>query len=388
MSVMATTGVVVLAAVCMLCFMSVGFVEQNEYGLVYNWMTKQIGTKVVHGGTHLIGFWNSFVTFPATVRTIEFSERVGLRTAEPLSTRTKEGLGLHLSISFQYLLEKEKIPELYALTNIAYEGLFTRIARDQLLEAAAEYEGPQYWLQRRHIGAHMRRLVDSKLKESHSLLWGLQLLTIDLPDRYEKSITMTQVQNQIIRTRRSQQFAASIRADTEVMRAGYTRDISIVRADAQANFTLATKLALAEAARRKIAAEAEAIQYARGKLGLSAHGAVEYQEMSAYGQLENATFLANVPNMMPMMGIGGAQSLLQQPPPAQPRPTFAPTTTAAPVSNDDVTGFQPNPNRGYGVSLRGKSSEQRDQSPDANMEREAKAVRDFFNENAPSPDAF
>lgn len=315
MSVLAASAGVGLLCGLLLLLLSVGSVEQNEYGLVYNWMTKQISNHVVHGGTHVIGFWNSFVTFPATVQTIEFSDRIGMRTAERLHTRTKEGLGLHLSISFQYLLDKESIPALYALTNIQYEGLFARIARDQLLEAAAEYEGPQYWRNRQHIGNHMRQLVDMKLKESYSHLWGLQLLVIDLPDRYEDSITMTQVQNQIIQTRRSQQVAASIRADTEVLQASFTRDIEVVRADAQANFTLETKLAQAEAARRKIAAEAEAIGYARQKLGLSAKGMVEYSEMMAYGQLENATFLANVPGIMPTIGAGGgsgAASFLQR----------------------------------------------------------------------------
>lgn len=301
---------IAVVALCVLlaCLSSVGFVEQNEYGLIYNWVTKQISNSVYHGGTHVIGPWNSFVTFPATVRTLEFSDRIGMRTAEPLHTRTKEGLGLHLSISFQYTLNKESIPKLYALTNVQYEGLFTRIARDQLLEAAAVYEGPEYWLSRKKIGDHMRELVNKQLKESFASLWGLQLLVIDLPDRYEKSITMTQVQHQIIKTRESQQVAASIRADTEVMKAGFSRDIAVVQAAANANFTLATKVADAEAARRKIAAEAEALQYVRNKMKLSPEGAVKYAELAAYGTLQNATFLANIKNAMPMITMGGLPS--------------------------------------------------------------------------------
>jgi len=386
MSVLAATAGVLLLVVCLLCLMSVGSVEQNEYGLVYNWITKQISKDVVHGGTHFIGFWNSFVTFPATVQTIEFSDRIGFRTSEPLHTRTKEGLGLHLSISFQYLLEKEKIPELYALTNIQYEGLFTRIARDQLLEAAAEYEGPQYWIQRHNIGDHMRSLVDNKLKESFSLLWGLQLLVIDLPDRYEKSITMTQVQNQIIKTRRSQQIAASIRADTDVIKAAFSRDIEIVRADAQANFTLETKLAQAEAAKRKIAAEAEAIEYARGKLGLSPKGAVEYQEMSAYGQLENATFLVNTPNVMPMMGIGRSSLLQRGGSQRQPQQTVLQPETETTTTTYFERRVGPDPNRPYGVNFRSKGSAEA--SPEVQMDQESAEVRKFFNENTPSPGTF
>lgn len=328
----------IVALIAVVSFASLGCVEQNEYGLLYNWVTKTITDKVYHGGTHLIGPWNSFVTFPATVRTLEFSDRIGYRTAEALHTRTKEGLGLHLSISFQYLLDPERIPQLYALTNQAYEGLFTRIARDQLLEAASEYEGPEYWLDRKTIGDHMRRLVDQQLQASYSKLWGLQLLVIDLPDNYEASITMTQVSQQLAKTRKNEQFAASIRADTEVLRADFARDIEVVQAGAKANYTLATKLAEAEASRRKIAAEADALGYVRKKLGLTALGAVKYQQLSAYEMLENATILADVPGALPVLGVGGggaAASLLQR---SQSHRAEAPAAPAATESSNS-TGY-------------------------------------------------
>eukprot|EP00929_Paragymnodinium_shiwhaense_P114324 TRINITY_DN82686_c0_g1_i1.p1 TRINITY_DN82686_c0_g1~~TRINITY_DN82686_c0_g1_i1.p1 ORF type:complete len:379 (-),score=70.60 TRINITY_DN82686_c0_g1_i1:47-1183(-) len=297
-------SVVMLGIVLLL--MSVDQVEQNEYGLVFNWVTKTIGSDVYHGGTHFVGFWNAFVTFPATVQTIEFSTRVGLRTAEALHTRTKEGLGLHLSIAFQYKLNPDEIPQLYALTNKMYESLFTRIARDQLLEAASEYEGPQYWLEREHIGEHMRRLVDSQLASSHAALWSLQLLGIDLPDQYEDSITNTQVQQQMVKTRRNEQVAAGIRADTEVLRAQYAKQVQVVRAGASANATVVEQLAKAEAAKRRIAAEAGVLGYAREKMKMSAAGIVEYQQLGAYSNLENATFLANVLGATPVVAINGA----------------------------------------------------------------------------------
>lgn len=284
---------------------SVQCVEQNEYGLVLNWVTKNINNKTVHGGTHLVGFWNTLIPFPAKVTTIEFSGE-GVANAEPLHTRTKEGLALHLSISFQYLLEEQNIPKLYALTNTAYEGIFRRVARDEILAAAAEYEGPQYWMARRSIGDQMRKLVNHKLNESFATLWDLQLLTIDLPHRYEQSITKTQVQNQIIRTRYSQQVAAGIRADTEVLQSNFTRDIQVVQAGAEANYTLQTKLAQAEAVRRKLEAEADAIKYTRDRVGLSGPGAVSYTKMSAYGLMDNATFLANLPGIMPTLSVGGS----------------------------------------------------------------------------------
>jgi len=316
LGMIASMGAVIVLAVSILAIISVGQVDQNEYGLVMNWVTKKIGTNVYHGGTHLIGFWNTFVAFPATVQTIEFSERPWMHTSTSLHTRTKEGLGLHLSISFQYKLNPDDIPKLYALTNLNYEGLFTRIARDQLLEAASEYEGPQYWQERRKIGDHMRRLVDEQLRDSYASLWGLQLLVIDLPDQYEMSITMTQVQQQMAKTRTNEQVAASIRADTEVMNADYSKQIKIIQASADANYTLNTKLAEAEAAKRKITAEADALAFTRKTLKLSAAGAVEYQQLGAYAGLENATFLANVLGTIPTISAGAkpaaAAALIQK----------------------------------------------------------------------------
>merc|ERR1719253_2556701 len=238
-----------------------------------------------------------------------------MHTSPALHTRTKEGLGLHLGISFQYLLDPERLHELYALTNVNYEMLYTRVARDQLLEAASEYEGPQYWLERKKIGDHMRRLVDHQLKESYASLWGLQLLVIDLPDQYEMSITMTQVQQQMAKTRSNEQVAAGIRADTEVMNADFDRQIKIIQAGADANFTLTTKLAKAEAAKRKIKAEASALKFIRKELKLSPGGAVEYQQLGAYAGLDNATFLANVLGTTPVISAGpkaAAASLIQQ----------------------------------------------------------------------------
>merc|ERR1719436_1132326 len=106
------------------------------------------------------------------------------------------------------------------------------------------------------------------------------------------------------KTRENEQVAASIRADTEVMNADYNRQIKIIQAGADANYSLITKLSKAEAAKRRIEAEAEALEFVRKKLKLSAEGAVKYQQLSAYSLLDNATFLANVLGTTPVISAG------------------------------------------------------------------------------------
>merc|ERR1719213_1116644 len=99
------------------------------------------------------------------------------------------------------------------------------------------------------------------------------------------------------------------------MSADYNRQIKIIQAGADANATLTTKLAEAEAAKRSIKAEAEALAFTRKELKLSAVGAVEYQQLAAYAGLENATFLANVLGTTPVISAGAkpaAAALLQK----------------------------------------------------------------------------
>merc|ERR1719352_1350774 len=117
---------------------------------------------------------------------------------------------------------------------------------------------------------------------------------------------MTQVQQQMSKTRRNEQVAAGIRADTEVMQADFARQIKVVQAGADANYTLTTKLAEAEAAKRRIAAEAQMLGLTRKELKLSAAGAVEYQQLGAYAQLVNSTMLANVLGATPVISAGAA----------------------------------------------------------------------------------
>ena len=71
------------------------------------------------------------MVFPKTYQTIEFSKRPGAN-AQPLSTRTSEGLSLGLHVAFQYQLQKDNLDKLYQLTLLDYEKTLIRQARDVL----------------------------------------------------------------------------------------------------------------------------------------------------------------------------------------------------------------------------------------------------------------
>ena len=93
----------------------------------------------------------SLVHFPSIHKSIEFSDDpVAQETA--LQTRTFEGLDLKVHFSFQYQLQKDNLPVMYQMLFENYEKIFTRVARNCILEEAAKFNANDYWKKRTEIG--------------------------------------------------------------------------------------------------------------------------------------------------------------------------------------------------------------------------------------------
>ena len=102
-----TCGGVLLGALLVLFAYSFATVEPTEWAIAKNKISKQIyKDDIYEGGRYLIGPMYSFITFPATFKTIEFSDDIRYSDGEALKTRTKEGLQISLHVSFQYQLIK------------------------------------------------------------------------------------------------------------------------------------------------------------------------------------------------------------------------------------------------------------------------------------------
>ena len=189
-----SAGVVSLVIVVVFSFMW-DSVEPTEYGMTYNIISKTTGNEVYDGGLYFLGPVTHFVKLPATVIHTEFSDRPN-RDDVPLETRTKEGLGLILHVSFQYKLYKEDIPKLYRLTNVRYHDTFKKQAKNIILEEASLYNAPDYWEKRSEIGNTIARRLNDTLHLTYACLVAFQMIEIDLPISYENSIVSTQVEVQ------------------------------------------------------------------------------------------------------------------------------------------------------------------------------------------------
>lgn len=287
---------------------SLGAVTPLHYGILYNSFTKAAQTNdVYHPGRYFIGPWNSFLLFPSNVQTIEFANDAGIAVSgiryEPLHSRTKEGLGLHLQVSLQYRLEKEHVGKLYSEFNMNYAQVFISSLRDVLIKAASEYEATQLWQERDKVGDTMQKLVNKELKTMYAECWGLQLMVIDLPDLFENSIVHTQVQKQSVLTRKNQQISTKIHAETSVIKAEFDRKVKVLMAQGQANYTLVTKQSQAHAQQKRIDTESEILEQVKDQLNLDPEGLLLYQK---YGMLDNLD-TASV-----LFGFDGNQVMIQE----------------------------------------------------------------------------
>jgi regulator of protease activity HflC (stomatin/prohibitin superfamily) len=247
-------------------------------------------------GRYFILPWNRFLLFPSNVQTITFSNepllnRNALRF-ESLSTRTSEGLALRLQVSFQYRLKPDVLGQTYSTLNLNYRDFFASQARDALLRAASQFEAVELWRNRAEFQTSLEDVVGQELSR-FATCWGLQLLRIDLTDSYENAIVNTQVQEQTKNVRTQEQMATRIRAETEVFRAEYDRQARVIMAQGNANYTVVTRSAAAEAQRRSMMIESTVFQSVRTRLGISGSGLVEYQKYTSLPDLPDSMVYYN-----------------------------------------------------------------------------------------------
>lgn len=283
-----------LVTCALLTVTSLGAVPPLYYGIRYNYFNKYADIDHVYGaGRFFIGPMNTFIIFPASVQNIEFTNEIRLqpsgRRYSALHTRTKEGLALHMQVSLQYALKAKEVGYLYREFNQNYEEVFLSTIRDTLIKAAAEYKATQLWLKRAEVGREMRLLVNKALNKTNAECWGLQLMGIELPQVFDSSIVDTQVQSQNISTMKFSQQATQIRAETRVLKSDYDRNVTVILAKADANYSLVVKKATANARSKVLATEAKVLKTVAQRLRLGGSDLVAYQQYSAIQMLENAS---------------------------------------------------------------------------------------------------
>ena len=285
----------------LILLISMDSLEPLEYGITYNKFTKTVGTEIYDSGRYIIGPWMSFITYPANLVTIEFSDS-RRATSGALQTRTAEGLALSLHVSFQYKVNREDIGKLYNLANVNYQGTIVRIARDIILKIGGQFNATNYWTDRQKIGDFMREALNAELQKAYTSCPSLQILKIDLPKSYEDSIVATQVEVQKTNMRKFEQTAELIRQNISVIISEADQQIKIINSTGQAEAYKLKQFAMAQASNNTINAEADVYKKLENDVAIKGSELSQYIFLNSLMEQKNAKLLVGLTNSIINLG--------------------------------------------------------------------------------------
>lgn len=146
-------------------------------------------------GKYYLGLGHRFLKFPATVMGMSFKR---------LHSRTSDGLGIWLSINFDYQLDPFSLMDLYRTfgtnepeegeeeenTEPGYIGMFRRIAENVLKVEATQYTANEFFTNRTTIGFSIEQRLRSEFipQRIFAKVMSFQLLEISLPSEFEAAV--------------------------------------------------------------------------------------------------------------------------------------------------------------------------------------------------------
>lgn len=241
-------GWLVVGAVSLLVLFltSIRTLEVNEIGLDYSGITKTIDKMMYTSGIHVLGVGHSFIKYPTTVLTLEFSKSKG-SDAPAVRSRTKDGLEVELEISFQYLYISNKIYDMYMTYAEHHRTPWIKIAIDILTDAATQYNASQFFFDKEKIQQYSQQQLNMTFAEQwFATVEYFQLKSIDLPDKYEIAIQETEVMKQDIHRAEAEKSKMQIELETKVKQATIASNININRAQGNAATLTQSNMATAE----------------------------------------------------------------------------------------------------------------------------------------------
>jgi len=253
--------------------------EATEFGLNYSWISKTINPKVKENGLYFIGIGHSFIKFPKTVQTIEFSEE---RSANrpPIESRTSDGLEVTLEISFQYILNPEKIYDLYNTYGPKYDLVFQNIAINILTEEATKYTAYNFFMDRGKIKDDFQNELNKNFEKiCFSNIQFLQLRKVNLPILFEESIQESEVKKQDIQKAQAEQNKVKIEIDTKIKAAEFQKDVIINKADGEAKAIIKQNDAYVESLLKMQDMQTLAYKNLKESLGFSNKDLLDFMKM-------------------------------------------------------------------------------------------------------------
>ena len=249
-------------------------------------------------GLYFLPFRHSFITFPSTLITVEFSDRqadadmAGLRRhmpdAPPIDTRTGKDEGdpdsggqpITVSLSFQVRIPTENVGKVYQAFATAYRERYVLLARNTVNTVSTRYTPYEFWTRRHRIAEDLlKTLQDTLGEQGHCQVESVQILRVDFADSYEDLITQTQLQTQKKVTNEYQQSVTRVLKDFDVRAGAVSAEVDAISARAASEAASVINEAAAEGFVIEQEAKARALRAAKEDLALDGADLLRYVKL-------------------------------------------------------------------------------------------------------------
>lgn len=221
---------------------------------------------VYHGGRNMIGFWNTYLEFPATVQSLEWIEgrpnEPTTRDLSPLQVRSHDGLNIRLGLIAKYFINKEKVADIYRTYKLGIDTFFISNMRSSILEAVSQFSAIQLYTNRVEVKNALLdacKAVCANVLHGYLTCWRIEVLEVYLSDKVNNANIRRQVEDQRHATEKMNRNASLIRSGTSVIESEFDRQIEVVHAKAHAKGFSLTSAAKANATKLLQEARAKAL---------------------------------------------------------------------------------------------------------------------------------
>jgi len=186
-----------------------------EAGLKINTVTKAIsGDQVWTPGRYYVGLVTSFITYPTTLQTIEFSTSPDA-DQPPLNASTTDGTWVALDVSFQYRLMIGSMLQLYRNYESNYDSQYVTVAASVIkTTVASRYALVDYFRSRQTIAQVLHSTLNQQLQNSFAVVEHFQLRTVSSSPTYNNQVLQSIIKQQVGLTTSVQRNSSLIRAET------------------------------------------------------------------------------------------------------------------------------------------------------------------------------
>ena len=228
----------VLVALGVGLFFSFSSLDAYEYGLDYSAITKTINQEVYPSGYHYLGFGHSFIRYPSTVQSMEFS-RASTTSRGPIQSRTDDGLQISFKATLQYQLQRNRLYDLYMKYGENYQSPCEKHVIEALNDAATRFDANSFFTSTDTINNEIKSSLKIVLNnECYADVKFFQLSSVDLPNKFENAIQATTLMDNEINTALAERNNIGIELKTMEGNATNTQKVVINKAKAEAEASI------------------------------------------------------------------------------------------------------------------------------------------------------